>query len=371
MKKKIEKVRYAVVGIGHIAQTAVLPGLKQARKNSELVALVTTDISKTRRVAHKYGSPKIVLLDQYQSLLQSGEVDAVYIALPNHMHYAFTKLALQNDVNVLCEKPFTGTSSEAEELSDIAIQRQLALMVAYRLHFDPANLKVIDLIRRGRIGDPRYFSSCFSFQVRHSKNIRLRAETDGGPLGDIGIYCINASRYIFRAEPTHVFARAYQGNDSQRFSEVPEMISVIMEFPLGRHATFTCSFGAGDISDYTVVGEKGYMQLKKAYEYASDRKLFVKSTKDERTHSFQQIDQFGAEITYFSDCVLKGEEPRPSAIEGASDLRVMEAIERSLRIGRVVPVTRSRVIAQRPEPSQARRMPAVRKPATIGVHSPH
>src|SRR5690606_25273811 len=150
----------------------------------------------------------------------------------------------------------------------------LKLMVAYRLHFEASNLRVVELAQSGQLGDLKYFTSTFSFNVTDPDNIRLQAERGGGPVWDIGIYCINAARYVFQDEPTEVMAE--RGPD-RRFQEVDESLSVIMKFPKNRLASFTCSFGSSDAAEYMVMGSKGYAHLDRAYEYVEPRELEIQT----------------------------------------------------------------------------------------------
>jgi len=252
------RVRYAVVGIGWIAQEAVLPAFANA-PNSELVALVTHDLKKAEEVARRHSVKKTVSYEEYDELLASGAIDAVYIALPNHQHREYTVRAARAGIHVLCEKPMAETELDCMEMIEAAQQGGVKLMIAYRLHFEEANLHAIEVVNSGKIGEPRFFSSVFSQDVAEG-NVRLKRDEGGGPLMDMGVYCINAARYLFREEPTEVLAFKVQGTD-KRFEEVPETVSAILCFPNNRLAQFTCSFGAAAADAYRVVGTKGDLRL--------------------------------------------------------------------------------------------------------------
>src|SRR5262249_13673068 len=149
--------------------------------------------------------------------------------------------------------------TECESMIETAKQGNVKLMIAYRLHFEKGNLSAIEAIQSGRIGEPRMFTSTFSQQVVEG-NVRLKGDLGGGQLYDIGVYCINAARYLFRAEPEEVFAFSASSGDT-RFTEVDEMVSAVLKFPDNRLATFACSFGAADRSAYEVVGTKGSLKM--------------------------------------------------------------------------------------------------------------
>jgi glucose-fructose oxidoreductase len=145
-------IRYAVVGLGHIAQVAVLPAFAHAKKNSRLVALVSDDVRKRNLLGRQYGVGKTFGYDEYDACLQ--EVDAVYIALPNSMHAQYTIPAARAGVHVLCEKPMAVTVEECQSMIDVCRDHRVKLMIAYRLHFEEINLAGVDLVRKGRIGTP-------------------------------------------------------------------------------------------------------------------------------------------------------------------------------------------------------------------------
>src|SRR6185369_337081 len=152
--------------------------------------------------------------EEYDSVMKSGEIDAVYIALPNHMHRDFAVRAARAGVHVLCEKPMAVTADDCEEMVRAASDANVRLMVAYRLHFDRANLEAMKVIESGKLGDIRLFNSVFTMSVKEG-DIRLQRKTGGGTLYDIGLYCINAARYLFRAEPMEMFAFSANNGDAR------------------------------------------------------------------------------------------------------------------------------------------------------------
>jgi predicted dehydrogenase len=361
------KVRYAVVGLGHIAQVAVLPAFAHT-KNSELVALISGEPKKQSELAKMYCVERVCSYDQYDECLAQG-IDAVYLGLPNHLHREFAVRAAEAGVHVLCEKPMAVSVAECRDMITAARKNKCKLMIAYRLHFEKANLEAIERVRGGKLGDPRFFSSDFAQQVVPN-NVRLTepVKKGGGPIYDMGVYCINAARYLFGSEPTEVVARSASMGGS-RFRKAEEMTTVIMRFPKERLATFTASFGAADIGRYTLVGTKGTLTADPAYEYADSLNLHIKVGGKSQQRRFPKRDQFAAEISYFSDCILKNEQPEPSGEEGLADIRVVEAIYESVRSGRVVRL-RAFTRKRRPRLAQEIYRPPHRMPATVDVESP-
>jgi predicted dehydrogenase len=363
-----KKIRYAVVGLGHIAQVAVLPAFAHA-ENSELAALVSDDPEKLEKLGRRFKVKQRFSYDQYDDCLRSGIVDAVYIALPNHLHRSYTERAARAGVHVLCEKPMAVTEEDCLSMIRTAEENGVKLMVAYRLHFEEANLKAIDLVQSGKLGDPRLFDSVFTMQVKEG-DIRLSPrELGGGTLYDIGVYCINAVRNLYGAEPMEVVAFS-SNNGDPRFQQCEEMTSAILRFP-GRErlASFTCSFGAADVSSYRVVGTEGEIEMDPAYEYAGElaQRVTIKGKKRER--KFPKRDQFAPELVSFSECILTGASPEPSGWEGLADVRVIRALYRSADTGR--PVTLEPFVKEdRPSLDQEITRPPVRKPELVNTEAP-
>jgi predicted dehydrogenase len=346
-KRNNRPVRFAVIGQGYFAQAAALPAFDQAT-GCELRAIFSQDETKLRALRRKYGVAALGY-DQYDDYLQSGEVDAVYVTLPNDMHADYTIRAARAGIHVLCEKPIATNSHDAERMVTACADNGVKLMIAYRLHFEAATLETIERVRRGAIGRPRFISTTFAMQVRDD-NIRTRRARGGGPLLDLGIYCVNAARAIFRAEPTEVFAMSASRRGDRRFREIEEQVTAVLRFPGDRLAQLTCSFGAYDHSTLTVVGEKGRIRMDPAYEYASG--LTIEMDVDERRaqrKTFPKRDQIAAELVAFARAVREGREPEPSGEEGLADLHVLEAIQRSTEGHSMEPVA---PIERRARPSK-------------------
>jgi predicted dehydrogenase len=327
---KSSKIRYAVVGLGAFAQSDALPAFAYT-ENSELVALVSGDATKRDELAQKYGVRHTYSYEEYDDLLKSGNIDAVYLSVPNHLHCDYTVRAAKARIHVLCEKPMAVTVADCRTMIAAARDNDIALMIAYRLHLEPANLHAVEVVQSGQIGEPRIFTSIFT-QQNYEGDIRLDKEIGGGTLDDIGIYCINAARYIFQSEPIAVFATS-ASNGEQRFREVAEMTSVIMRFPDDRLATFTCSFGAQRIQTYQVAGTKGDLRLELAYSTQGPIKHILTIDGKSQERSFEPHNQLVAEFIHFSDCILGNKQPKTSGTEGLIDVQIIRALYRSIETG--------------------------------------
>ena len=367
----MRKTRYAVVGLGHISQNALLPSFKNA-KNSELAALVTSDPKKRETLGEMYNldASCTISYDKFDDFLGRGQVDAVYIGLPNHLHAEYAIRAARAGVHVLCEKPMAVDEHECEQMIEACEKASVKLMIAYRLHFEPANLEAVQIASSGKLGDLRIFNSTFTQQVK-AENVRLQEPESrgGGSVYDMGIYCINAARYLFRDEPLEVLATS-ASKDDPRFSGSPEMTSAVLRFSGDRLATFVSSFGSASVSEYTLLGTEGWLRLSPAYDYQIPLGLELAIGDDEpKRKKFRKHDQFGPELTYFSACIQNDKEPEPSGVEGLADVRIIRAIIESARTRRPVRIER---IEKRQRPSKAQEItqPAVKPDELVHASSP-
>jgi predicted dehydrogenase len=362
--RKRDPIRYAVVGLGHIAQVAVLPAFKHAKRNSRLVAVVSDDRTKRREISRQYGLEHSCSYDEYEECLR--QVDAVYIALPNSQHAEYTIRAARVGVHVLCEKPMAVTVEECERMIQACAAGRVKLMIAYRLHFEEVNLDAVDLVRRGRIGEPKYFNSSFSMTVRRG-DIRTKRAYGGGTLYDIGVYCINASRYLFRAEPKEVMAISVNSGASA-LAEIDESTAAILRFDGERVASFVTSFNAHDVAEYRIVGTKGQLHVDPAYEYAEGLAYTLEVNGKTQRKRIGKRDQFAPELLHFSDCILNDRTPEPSGEEGLQDVRIVQALYESAETGKPVQLPPFRD-AKRPTGKQRIVRPGIKKPRLVKVQS--
>ncbi len=361
------KIRYAVVGLGYISQAAVLPAFAHAKENSELAALVSGDPKKLATLGKKYGVEQLYSYEQFGDCLMRGNIDAVYIGLPNHMHRAYSEAAALAGVNVLCEKPMAVHPEDCVAMIQAAQESNVKLMIAYRLHLERGNLAAIAAIKNGEIGEPRIFRSAFTQQVP-AGNIRLNAEDGGGPLYDLGVYCVNAARYLFRAEPDEVFCYNAAGKD-RRFDDVAEMSSAVMRFPGDRLGVFTCSFGATDRDSYEVIGTKGVLKMDPGYAMTGAIKCEITVGDKTKKTIYKARDQFAPELIYFFELHFEqqrtraGRRRRPA---GHSHHRRAAAIGGQRKAG----LDRFRAAIKRPTLANEIHKPAVAEPELVRAAAP-
>lgn len=328
---KMKKVRYAVIGAGWISQEAFLPSI-HATGNSEVSVIVSSSRRTAEKLAEFHGIPKVCGYEEYDDLLQSDLIDAVYIALPNSMHADYAIRAAQAGKHALVEKPLAVSVEECEAMIAAAEEAGTLLMTAYRLHSEPGTVKVLDLIRNGEIGDPKLFASTFSFQSDAS-NHRLLAKHWGGPLQDIGVYCLNAARHCLMGEPMEVSAMKVHGNGDPRFTEVEGSMAVTMRLPHDRLAQFVISFESDDTDMYRIVGTEGEITVEQGFDFHFNPRIWLTKGRERREIEVPDTDHFAGQTAYFSDCILSGVRPVPDGEEGLADVRALLAIEEAAKSG--------------------------------------
>jgi len=331
------KIRYGIVALGDISQESLMPGVRHTG-NSIITALVTGDPTKASEVADQYDVPgeSVYSYEQYDGLLNSGKVDALYVATPNWRHAEFAVPALKAGIHVLLEKPMEISSPLCQQIIDAQrANPKTRLMVAYRLHFEPATLDVINHLRHGRLGKIRSFSSAFHQPV-DPKNHRAHSGTNAGPLFDMGPYPINAVRNLFEAEPIEVFATAERYDDGCLPMDFDHTVAVTLKFSESRVAQFTVSYATANVDTFTVTGTDAVLRLDNAYGMGKPKTLIIEEKTGQTVETIKPTDHFGGEVHYFSECILHDRQPEPDGQEGLLDVRVIEAVLASLKTGRPV-----------------------------------
>src|ERR1700761_1105880 len=340
------KVRYAIVGLGDIAQEDMMPGFDHTG-NSQITALVTSDAVKAAELGKKYGVDAVFSYDQFSEALTSGTFDAVYLATPNWRHAEFIIPALKAGIHVLTEKPLEVSTAKCQEILDAAAGSSAKLMVAYRLHFEPATLDTIEQIRSGKLGEVHLFASTFS-QLVDPNNHRVKNGELAGPVFDMGPYPVNAARYIFEDEPMEVASAVGTKHPKSGFPQgFFDTVAVTLRFPNNRLAQFNLSYFGNPSNSLIAVGTGGVVELDPAYTFGKGLAQTITIGEKKEDHSFENTDHFGGELKYFSECILNDEQPEPNGEEGFADVRVLEGIQNALQTGSSVkldPFTRSRRI---------------------------
>lgn len=362
---KDRPVRYAVVGAGWISQAAFMPGVAHTG-NSEMTAVVTGDPAKAQEFARRYGITKAYHYDAYAAMIAEADVDAIYLALPNDQHRQFAVPALEAGIHVLLEKPMATTEADCRAIAAAAEVSGAKLMIAYRLHFEPANLDTLRRVRAGEIGDVKLFASVFGQHVA-AANHRAHHGFWAGPVSDMGPYPINAARMLFGAEPVRVTASGTR--DPRLGWDFDDTVAVTLEFPDDRLAQFTVSYATDAVNTFRIAGSKGDIELVKGFAFPGPIEQQITVGGKKTTHSFGPFDQFGGETRYFSDCILHGRDPEPDGEEGLMDVRVIAAVERALHTGdaQTLAPTQRRRHAQ---PTQAQELSPILVPPMVNAAEP-
>ena len=333
---------YAVVGLGHIALGQVLPGFLQCR-NAKPVALVSGDAAKAAKVADQYGiDPKnIYNYQNFDSIRNNPAIDAVYIALPNSLHEEYTVRAAKAGKHVLCEKPMSISSAACQRMIDACTAAGRLLMIAYRIQYEPLNHQLKEWTRAQTFGRIKVIEGFNGQNVGDPTQWRLKkAMAGGGPMVDVGIYCLNTTRYLLGEEPEWISAIAIHAPDDPRFREVEESLLFQLRFPSGVIASLGCSYGIHEIRRYRCYGDKGvWYGMEEAFGYNGLRTTFsqARGSWEWPAQPFTtQKQQFATEIDHFSDCIAKNVQPYTPGQEGLQDQRIIEAIYASATTG--VPV---------------------------------
>lgn len=364
-----KQVRYAIVGLGDIAQEDMMPGVDHTG-NSVITALITSDPKKAQELGAKYKVEAIFTYEEFAQALASGTFDAIYLATPNWRHAEFIIPALRAGIHVLSEKPMEVSTAKCREILEVAKTASAKLMVAYRLHFEPGTLSTIEVVRSGQLGEVHTFTSTFA-QPLDPSNHRAHSGDLAGPVLDMGPYPVNAARYIFSDEPTEVVSAVGTRHPETGFDQTfDDTVAVTLRFPGNRLAQFSLSYYGGPVNSFVAVGPKGSVMLDPAYMFGQPMEQTVAVGQEKRKKSFKNTDHFGGELKYFSDCILKGTDPEPDGEEGFADVRVLEGVLEALKSGGPVqlpPFTRSKRIDTEAQKIELR---AVSTPDLVDASNP-
>ncbi|HEY0791435.1 MAG TPA: Gfo/Idh/MocA family oxidoreductase [Chthoniobacterales bacterium] len=335
------RIGIAVVGLGHLSINQILPAFGSS-KRVKVTGLVSGDAAKARALAAMHGVPERSIYD-YQSFDRIGEnpdIDAVYIVLPNSLHAEYTVRAAQAGKHVLCEKPMATSARECEQMITACKVENRKLMIAYRIQYEPHNRMVQRSVRNGAFGPVKLIEAVNGQNQGDPEQWRQKkALAGGGSLPDVGLYCLNTTRFLLGEEPTEVSAMLYSTPNDPRFREVEENVIWQMRFPSGALAHCATGYGFHESRRYRVYGEKSWIGMDPAFSYTN---LQVESSKaegpiEERSRlSMQPKDQFALEMDHFGGCVQEDKTPYTPGEEGLQDQTLMEAIYEAARSGRPV-----------------------------------
>lgn len=332
-----KKLGWAIVGLGSLSINEILPAFAQCEK-SKVVALVSGHPDKANKLGLRYGvaSKNIYNYQNYDSLRENSDVDIIYIVLPNGMHAEYTVRGLLAGKHVLTEKPMANTPAECQQMIDAARNAGRKLMVAYRCRYEPYNQEAIRVARSHELGLTKVILADHGFNIGDPTQWRLRKNlAGGGSLMDIGIYSLQAARYLTGEEPTEVSAAMYNTPGDARFKEVEETINFQLRFPSGVLANCTSSYGYAGQNHYRLVGTEGWLEMDPATIYRGLRmRVHHGNITEERELPVRN--HFALEMDHMSACVMENKEPLTPGEEGLRDLRIMMAIYEAARAEKTI-----------------------------------
>jgi predicted dehydrogenase len=336
-----ERIGYAVVGLGRLTVGRLLPALAKC-KYSRLSALVSGDRAKAQKLARQYGLAEQSIYDyaSFDTIAANPDIQVVYIVLPNSMHAEFTIRAARAGKHVLCEKPMANSVAECQQMIQACQQAQRKLMIAYRSQYEPLARALLKMAREKKLGDLREFISANSQNMGDPAQWRLKkALAGGGPLPDVGIYCINAARFLSGEEPAEVQGSIVNNRADPRFREVEESVQFTLRFPSGFTATCSSGYNSHKSQFLRLQGTLGWAELDPGYAYEGNRLRYgLLENGRETIHepSIAASDQFMLEIDHMSQCVRHDRQPHTPGEEGLQDQRIIEAIYASAQAGRII-----------------------------------
>jgi predicted dehydrogenase len=341
-KTRAKKIGFAIVGLGSIAQSSVLPAFANC-KQAKLIALVGRDQQKASQLARKCNAPFSYSSDEFAACLANREVSAVYIATPQGEHAHLTISAARAGKHVLCEKPLAVTPKQSAEMVETCRANGVLLMTAYRKYYEPSTLSLKKLVQSGELGKIDVIHTAFSERHVPGRSLPwlVRAKmAGGGPLMDLGVYCVNTSRWLVEEDPIEVVAQSWV-HDRTRFREVEEGITFRLRFPSGLIVQGGSTYSAAPSSFVYVQGSNGWALLSPAFPFEENRRLEGKIGKRRFVQNFKTRDEFSPEIDAFASAIQQGINVGPDGIQGHKDMLILDAIYRAARKNRALPINYS------------------------------
>jgi predicted dehydrogenase len=335
-----KRVGYAVVGLGSISQVAVLPAFARSKK-TRLIAVVSGDKEKAKKFAAQFRARQAYSYAEYAQCLKNPHVDAVYIATPPGEHERYAVQAGKAGKAVLCEKPLAATVQQARNMLAVCRQNKVQFMTAYRKYFEPSSVMLKRMIARGDLGRIDIIHTLFSelrpFGDSSPAWLFSKKLCGGGPLTDLGVYCVNTCRWLVDEDPITASAISWV-RDRRRYKDVEEGVAFRLHFPSGLVLQGTAAYSAAFSSFVHVHGEKGWAALAPAFAFEEERRLSGKIGGKWFEKAFKPMDEFVLEIDYFAECIQKGRRPEPHGEQGLRDIIIIQAIYQAAKTGRLVKI---------------------------------
>ena len=326
-----KKMNIALCGLGRYANI-----LARSFVDSEychLAGIITGTPSKAVDWKKRYSIPdaNIYNYENFDSLKDNPNIDLVYVVLPNSMHKEYTIRAAKAGKHVIVEKPMAFTEADCQEMIDVCKTAGVQLAVGYRLHYEPNHLELMRLGQEKVFGQVRLIEVSLGYKIGGNPNDwhLKKAMSGGGPLMNLGVYCVQASRYTLGEEPISVTAQFGPITRPELYNEVEESITWQLEFPSGAVATSTSSNNTR-VDRFFASADSGYFELSPAVSYGPFR-----GRSSEGEFNFPVINQQAAQMDGIAKEILEGRDlpEHISGIEGLKDMKVLEAIYNAAESG--------------------------------------
>jgi len=330
----MKKSGIALLGLGYYATEQLAPAFRETQ-HCYLAAVITGERSKGDHFIREYGlSPQqIYTYDQFDQLKNDPSIELVYIVLPHHLHAEYTIKALEAGKHVICEKPMAATVKEAEQMMDAARKTGKTISIGYRLHFDPYHQEMIRIVKEQVFGNLTGIDCSFSFVPPKAAWRLSKEKSGGGPLVDVGIYCIQAVCYLTGHEPVAVTAQSLPVTDSEKFNGIEETLLFQLEMPDGLIATCRTSFS--ETSSYLRIdAEKGWAELNPAFNYNG---LVMKRSDGQET-IYPPCPQQARQMDAIALAIQNGQPSPLPATMGLRDMKIIDAIYKAMESGNRIQV---------------------------------
>lgn len=330
-----ERIGYAVVGLGSISQVAVLPAFAHSKK-AKLVAVVSGDKKKAEKLGEQFGAVQACSYDEFRDCSENPEIDAVYIATPPGEHEKYAVAAARAGKHVLCEKPLAATVQQARNMVNACRRNKVLFMTAYRKYFEPSSRRLKELITTGELGRVDIIHTLFAEHRPFGDNspawLFSRKLAGGGPLTDLGVYCVNTCRWLVDEDPVTAAGISWT-RDRRRYKNVEEGVAFRLDFASGLVLQGTAAYSAAFSSFVHVHGEKGWAALAPAFAFEEERRISGKIAGKWFAKTFKPIDEFALELDAFATCIQEGSKPEPDGEQGLRDIIIINAIYQSVKKG--------------------------------------
>lgn len=329
------KLGWALCGLGGLSENQIAPALAKT-EHCRIAGVITDTPEKARKWQAKYKIPdrSVYTYDTMSRLADNKDIDVIYIVTPNALHAEQTLAAAKAGKHVYCEKPMEVSTERCQQMIDACKAANRKLGIAYRCQFDPNHLECIRLARTKEFGDLRFIEASFNVPIGPPGQWRLkRALSGGGALMDVGIYALQATRYLSGEEPVQVTALE-QKTDPVKFAEVDQSMLWQMRFPSGVLASCTTSYDTGIGSSFRVNAQKGWFGLDPAFYYDGNRG----KRSDGKEIALPAPDLFAAQMDDFARCIRENKQSKVSGEEGLRDVKIMMAIYEAAKTGRAVTI---------------------------------